>query len=177
MKIVLSAVLAVFLIGCSSEKGSQESSQQSVVSQTQTKSVAQTAAQPVVKSVAKPVAEPVVVQKEKPKAVVEQKVKKTVTKVTKAVTKAETAAPSIATAPSGAKIFVVCSSCHGAHAEKKALGKSQIIKGWSVEKITTALQGYKAGTYGGTMKAVMKGQASKLSDQDIQAVAKYISHL
>ena len=165
MKIVLSAVLAVFLIGCSSEKGSQESSQQNVVSQTQTKSVA------------KPVAEPVLVQKEKPKAVVEQKVEKTVTKVTKAVTKVETAAPSVATAPSGAKIFIVCSSCHGAHAEKKALGKSQIIKGWSVEKITTALQGYKAGTYGGTMKAVMKGQASKLSDQDIQAVAKYISHL
>nr|WP_226966518.1 c-type cytochrome [Sulfurimonas sediminis] len=77
----------------------------------------------------------------------------------------------------GAKLFTACSSCHGANAEKKALGKSQIIKGWSETKIITALKGYKDGTYGGAMKAVMKGQAAKLSDADIKALAEYISQL
>ncbi len=161
MKIVLSAVLAMFLIGCSSEKGSQESSQQAAVPKAQTTS----AVKPVVKEVAKEVVAP----KAQIKAVAKPVVKK--------VAKAVPSASATVAAPNGAKIFVVCSSCHGPHAEKKALGKSQIIKGWSVKKITTALHGYKAGTYGSSMKAVMQGQASKLSDQDIQAVAKYISNL
>ncbi|XXF40629.1 c-type cytochrome [Sulfurimonas sp. NW7] len=81
------------------------------------------------------------------------------------------------TTADGAKLFTACSSCHGAHAEKKALGKSQIIKGWDKTKIITALKGYKDGTYGGAMKAVMKGQAAKLSDADIKALAEYISQL
>ncbi|MEN4045388.1 c-type cytochrome [Sulfurimonas sp. NWX367] len=81
------------------------------------------------------------------------------------------------TTADGAKLFTACSSCHGAHAEKKALGKSQIIKGWDKTKIITALKGYKDGTYGGAMKAVMKGQAAKLSDADIKALAEYISKL
>jgi len=77
----------------------------------------------------------------------------------------------------GAKIFVKCSSCHGKNAQKKALGKSQVIKGWKESKIVTALHGYKRGTYGGSMKAIMKGQASGLNDAEINAVAKYISNL
>lgn len=72
---------------------------------------------------------------------------------------------------------MVCAGCHGTNAEKAALGKSQIIKGWSVTKVSDALNGYKAGTYGGVMKTVMKGQASKLSDADIKAVSEYISSL
>jgi cytochrome c553 len=77
----------------------------------------------------------------------------------------------------GAKIFTKCTACHGQNAEKKALNKSQIIKGWSEEKIVTALDGYKTGTYGGSMKGVMKPQASKLNDSEVKAVAKYISNL
>ena len=77
----------------------------------------------------------------------------------------------------GAQIFKKCSSCHGQNAQNHALGKSHIIKGWAPSKIIDALHGYKAGTYGGSMKAVMKGQASSLNDSEIKAVAKYISKL
>lgn len=78
---------------------------------------------------------------------------------------------------SGKDIFKVCSTCHGANAEKAALGKSQIIRGWDSVKIENALHGYKEGTYGGAMKAVMKGQVSKLDSEEIEAVAEYISNL
>ena len=68
-----------------------------------------------------------------------------------------------------------CSSCHGAKAQNKALGKSQVIAGWDSKKISNALHGYKKGTYGGAMKTIMKGQASKLSDAQISALANAIS--
>lgn len=77
----------------------------------------------------------------------------------------------------GEMIFVTCSGCHGIDASKKALGKSQVIKGWSSEKIMDALNGYKAGTYGGDAKAVMQGQASALKDEEIKTIAEYISNL
>jgi cytochrome c len=42
-----------------------------------------------------------------------------------------------------------CASCHGANADKSALGKSAKIAGWSKSKLVSAMNGYKAGTYGG----------------------------
>jgi len=75
---------------------------------------------------------------------------------------------------SGADIYKKCAACHGVNAEKKALGKSQVIKGWKASKIVAALNGYKDGTYGGAMKGLMKGQVATLSDADMKAVAKYI---
>ncbi|MBU0720154.1 cytochrome C [bacterium] len=85
----------------------------------------------------------------------------------------------IAPAPlkSGADIYKACIGCHGANAEKPALGKSQIIKSWSSEKIAQALNGYKNATYGGAMKGVMLGQVSKLNAADIKLVSDYISKL
>jgi len=77
----------------------------------------------------------------------------------------------------GASVFIKCSACHGKNAEKSALGKSKIIKGWGASKIAAAINGYKDGTYGGVMKGVMKGQASSLSDDDIKLVSEYISKL
>ena len=74
----------------------------------------------------------------------------------------------------GAAIFTKCAACHGATAEKKALGKSQVIKGWKAQKVVAALKGYKDGTYGGAMKGVMKGQVSSLSNAQIESVAKFI---
>mgnify|MGYP001195303234 FL=1 len=71
--------------------------------------------------------------------------------------------------------FASCAACHGQKAEKKALGKSQIIAGWDVAKTTAALNGYKDGSYGGAMKGVMKGQVMKLSDADIADLAKQIA--
>jgi len=70
-----------------------------------------------------------------------------------------------------------CASCHGQNAEKAALNKSQVIAGWAPQKTTDALKGYQDGSYGGNMKAIMKGQAGGLSDAEIQAVADYISTL
>lgn len=81
----------------------------------------------------------------------------------------------LATATLMAANFATCAGCHGQHAEKKALGKSAVIKGWSVDKITAALKGYKDGSYGGQMKGVMKGQAARLSDTDIKELATIIS--
>jgi len=80
-------------------------------------------------------------------------------------------------AADGAALFKKCVSCHGASAEKAALGKSQVIKGWDAAKTVEALKGYKAGTYGGPMKTVMKGQVAALSDADIDALAAYIAGL
>ena len=75
------------------------------------------------------------------------------------------------------EIYMVCAACHGKHAEKQAMGKSQVIKGWDVDKTVAALNGYKDGSYGGTMKNLMKAQVSKLSDEDIKKVSEYISSL
>lgn len=77
-------------------------------------------------------------------------------------------------AADGAALYKQCASCHGVNAEKSALGKSKIIKEMSKEDIVTALKGYKDGTYGGAMKALMKGKVAKLSDEEITALAEHI---
>jgi len=78
-------------------------------------------------------------------------------------------------AADAATVYKKCAACHGANAEKHALGKSKIIKEMSSEQIVTALKGYRDGSYGGAMKALMKGQVAPLSDEEITAVAEYIS--
>ncbi|MEA3371748.1 MAG: c-type cytochrome [Campylobacterota bacterium] len=77
-------------------------------------------------------------------------------------------------AADGAALYKKCSACHGMTGEKKALGKSAIIKGWDATKTVAALKGYQDGTYGGPMKGLMKGQVASMSDAEIEAVAKYI---
>lgn len=72
-------------------------------------------------------------------------------------------------------LFKTCATCHGAKAEKSALNKSQVIAGWSSDKIIAALNGYKEGTYGGTLKGTMVPQVKNLSPDDIKALAGYIS--
>ena len=79
-------------------------------------------------------------------------------------------------AADGATLYKKCAGCHGMHGEKKALGKSEVIKGWPKEKTVEALKGYKAGTrnvHG--MGALMKGQVAALSDADMEAIAEYLS--
>ena len=65
-----------------------------------------------------------------------------------------------------------CAGCHGADFTKKALGKSKVVAEMTKADIETALKGYKDGSYGGAMKGMMKGQATKLSDEDIKAIAE-----
>lgn len=75
----------------------------------------------------------------------------------------------------GASLYKKCAVCHGAQGEKKALNKSKIIQNWSEEELVSSLKGYKDGTYGGAMKALMKGQVASFSDEDITKVSKYIT--
>ena len=68
-----------------------------------------------------------------------------------------------------------CAGCHGKDFEKSAMGKSKIVKDMSKDDIVKALKGYKDGSYGGAMKAVMAGQAKNLSDADIEEIATSIA--
>lgn len=77
----------------------------------------------------------------------------------------------------GALFSQKCASCHGAKAEKSALGKSAIIADFSEQQVKEALKGYQAGTYGKEMKALMQGQAKGLNEGQIDALAKHISSL
>ncbi|MEA3354326.1 MAG: c-type cytochrome [Campylobacterota bacterium] len=83
----------------------------------------------------------------------------------------------VASNKTGSALYATCAGCHGISGERKALGKSQVIKGWDSTKVYNALAGYKNGTYGGTMKGVMKSQVSALSDQDLKNLSKFISKL
>jgi cytochrome c553 len=71
-------------------------------------------------------------------------------------------------------LFKKCSACHGATGEKAALGKSKVIKEMTKGEITTALKGYKDGSYGGTSKGLMKGQVASLTDAQMTALANHI---
>ena len=77
----------------------------------------------------------------------------------------------------GTALFTICASCHGEKAEKSALGKSQIIAGWDKQRTVDALNGYKKGTYGGSMKNIMKGHVSSKTDTEIEALADLISKM
>jgi len=77
-------------------------------------------------------------------------------------------------AADGKALTAKCAGCHGADFGKKALGVSKIVKNMSKDEIVKALEGYKAGTFGGAMKGVMKGQVATYSKADIEAVAAYI---
>ncbi len=81
-------------------------------------------------------------------------------------------------ASDGAALFQKCAACHGAKAEKAALGKSEVIAGWKADKTLDALKGYKAGTRNTKgMGALMKGQTATLSDADMKTIADYVAGL
>ena len=68
----------------------------------------------------------------------------------------------------------ICKGCHGKQWEKKAMGKSKVVKNMSKAEIIKALKGYKNGSYGGSMKGLMKIPVSKLSTADINEIAAEI---
>jgi len=89
-----------------------------------------------------------------------------------------TAAAGAADTGKGKALYAKCAGCHGADGSQKALGKSNPIKGWEAAKVEEALKGYKAGTLNTHgMGGVMKGQVAAMSDEDIKALAAYISSL
>lgn len=71
-----------------------------------------------------------------------------------------------------------CASCHGRYGEKSALKASKIINELDENQIKADLMGYKNDiNYGGNLKATMHRTASELSDDEINALAKFISAL
>jgi len=83
----------------------------------------------------------------------------------------------ISTSASAEVNLGACKGCHGAKFEKRALGKSLIVKDMNATSISEALIGYKDGTYGGAMKNIMKGQVAKYSNEDLNTSAKVISNI
>jgi cytochrome c553 len=78
----------------------------------------------------------------------------------------------------GASLYNVCKGCHGLKGERPALGVSAIIRGQSPALTVKQLKGYRAGVldqHG--MGKLMNKYAKKLSDKDIEALARYISTL
>jgi len=80
----------------------------------------------------------------------------------------------------GAEVFnkYKCAVCHGEKAEKKSLGKSEVIAGWRAEKIVKALKEYKAKTRNKyNFGSMMSGKAVKLNETEMNEVAQYIQTL
>jgi cytochrome c-type protein NapB len=73
----------------------------------------------------------------------------------------------VSVAASAAVNTKACVGCHGKNFEKSAMGKSKIVANMSQEEVSEALLGYKAGTYGGSMKKIMQMQVSKYSEEDL----------
>jgi cytochrome c553 len=180
MKIVLAIFLALFMVACSDENKTEKEQvhkndvKKEIVHVVEVKSEVvkpkkvekeEKAEAPVVK----------VVEVKEVIAVVE--VKKDDAKKADVKKAAETQVKKVVSTVDGAKVYKACAACHGANAQSKALGKSKVIKAWAPQKTIDALNGYLAGTYGGSLKGVMKGQVKKLNKDEIKAVAEYISKL
>lgn len=164
MRYTLSLLIALLLLGCgdSPQKSSTEPESSPLQQKTVTEADRPTGLE---KTVA-------------PALVKHEKVVKEVTNTEEDVIQKAKEVQVVATvAVDGATLFQKCTSCHGQKAEKVALGKSQIIAGWDVSKLSSAMHGYKDGSYGGAMKALMQGQVKSLSAQEIEALSEYISSL
>lgn len=70
-----------------------------------------------------------------------------------------------------------CKSCHGYEFNKQALGKSVDITGMTLDELKNSMKGYKNGTYGGPMKAIMSMHVKKYTDEEIDAIAQTIWNL
>jgi len=78
--------------------------------------------------------------------------------------------------PEAPAAFAKCTGCHGAMGQTKALGKSAVIAGQDKEALIESLKAYQAGTKNvAGMGSLMKSQVEKLSDEDIEAIAEYLS--
>lgn len=81
---------------------------------------------------------------------------------------------------SAPKVFAKCVACHGVDGQKIAPGTrgETRIAGLREEKIIADLKGYRAQfTDNGGAKSIMYIQAQNLSDEQILALARYISSL
>lgn len=97
----------------------------------------------------------------------------------KAVAVQESATTAMAAAtPEAPAAYAKCKGCHGAEGKTKALGKSAVIAGQSKEALIESLKAYQAGTKNvAGMGSLMKGQVATMSDEEIEAVAGYLSQI
>lgn len=78
--------------------------------------------------------------------------------------------------PAAPAAYGKCVSCHGPDGKTKALGKSAVIAGQDKAALVTSMKEYQAGTKNvAGMGMLMKGQVATMSDEDIEAVAEYLS--
>jgi len=190
MKIVLALAVTLLLIGCSEETPTQAQAGKEITqSIDKIAKVVKEESVKISKSVEKVTQESVQTVSNKAEEVTQKTkevTKKVLTETKKVAQKTVVAIDKVLEEPKiveekvsidAKALFAKCSSCHGIDGDKKALNKSQSIKGWSVTKLTAAINGYKDGSYGGSMKGVMKPQINKLSDDEIKALSEYISKL
>ncbi len=81
-------------------------------------------------------------------------------------------------ASEGEKIYKKCAICHGLDGSKKSLNVSEKIAGWDADKVIKTLHSYKDGKidkYG--FGKMMMGQATKLDDNQMKVVAKFVEEL
>jgi len=115
---------------------------------------------------------------EKAKEAVAEKATAAVDSVKEAAASAVDSAKAAADTGAGKALFAKCAGCHGADGKTKAMGKSAIIAGQAAADLETKIHAYKAGTRNEAgMGMVMKGQVASMSDDDIKAIAAYISGL
>ena len=83
-------------------------------------------------------------------------------------------------AASGESIYQTkCASCHGKHAEKKALGHSKVIKGMPVDEFITLTKAFASGEKKAMpiAKVVKKQFIDTYSDAEIKEVAVYVNKM
>ena len=75
--------------------------------------------------------------------------------------------------------YATCKACHGVKGEINVTtqSKSFVPANQTKENIVKALNGYKDGSYGGAMKAIMKPHVEKKSDAELEALASLISKM
>ncbi len=181
MRLTLLITLTLFLTACNDNTSSKQAStssapkQESVTVQKEVAAPTNTVEQNKSEEKTEVIEEKIAVTEPKP---VQKKVVTEPKPVQKPAKPVQAETEQKESAVSGRTVFTrQCASCHGQNAEKSALNNSQIIAGWAPEKIIGALKGYQDGSYGGNMKAIMKGQAGGLDNAEIEAVAEYISTL
>ncbi|MDX1809442.1 MAG: c-type cytochrome [Sulfurospirillaceae bacterium] len=77
----------------------------------------------------------------------------------------------------GAVIFNKCAKCHGIDGKHKAFGKSAKIAGAPAKQTIAVLEIFKNMSRVDKFAKVMNKEVSKLNEEQIKAVAEYISKL
>lgn len=181
MKLILPILCSVLLIGCGDSSQTSTSADNTKIADSKSVAVSETTVpESVVPSVEQnatslkqSVPQPVIPEPIPKKSIVPDKAKEAVKAPVPVSTK------SVETAAVDGKVLYdqKCSSCHGSKAEKAALNKSQIIADFNEQQLKEALHGYQTGSYGKEMKGLMQGQVKSFSQEQIDALVKYISTL